>query len=52
MHGLVDSLGGWIRIDQTPGGGATFTFMVPLVAEESDESGLPRADAPTYTTTR
>ena len=52
VHGLVDSLGGWIRIDQTPGGGATFTFLVPLVAEESDESGRPHEDAPNYSTTR
>ena len=52
VHGLVDSLGGWIRVDQTPGGGATFTFMVPLVAQESDASALPHEGAPTYTPSR
>ena len=51
VHGLVGSLGGWIRVDQTPGGGATFTFMVPLVAEGHDEDARSHEGTPSYTST-
>ncbi|GAB4263332.1 MAG: hypothetical protein Kow0092_14150 [Deferrisomatales bacterium] len=49
-HGIVDSIGGCIEVESTPGAGTSFAIYLPLTSEEEEEERLgPRAGRPTGT---